>query len=289
MRSAARTQKLPRKLLPTLRQFSDLDILVATWDYHFRVAELLASHGWRLTSDYGWGKTFMDVTGRIRLDVHERVADREIPVSINFNRIWKRCLVISLLGASVRTFAPSDLLIILCVQLAKDAAPNKNGIPDRIPLIKVCDIAELLTSRQHIDWKWVFREAGRLGILRIVYVGIRTACDLLRIDVPKEVLQKKEATQSLDSLVTHVGECVLGRIGRGYSHPELLEERRYYSEMLERAWDRVHMRHVYWVTPNVLDYSFLRLPRRLFPLYYLVRPIRIVCKYMRREWAPPSS
>jgi hypothetical protein len=258
-----------------LRLFDDLDILVHKWDYHFTVSELLAAHGWRLRSDYGWERSFVDATGRIGLDVHEGITHRVMPFRLSFDRVWKRCVTVSISGINVRTFTPSDLLIILCVQMAKDVAAHQ------IQLNKICDIAELVRSHQDIHWPWVLQEARRLGALGMLHVGLRTTTELLGIALPKEILQKNQAVHNLSSLVTHVRECVLGGTESGYSRPELLHAPRFLSEVRERVQDRVNHKYASLITTNIYDYSFVRLPRELFLLYYIVRPIRLIYKYGR--------
>ena len=258
---------------PILRVFNDLDILVHTWDYHFRVDTLLASHGWRRCSDYGWQRGFVDVSGQVFLDVHEGITHREIPFQLSFNRAWKRCDTVSISGSKLRTFSPSDLLMILCVQIAKDVAANK------IQLNKICDLAEFIRSHQDIDWEWILREARRLGVQTILYLGLHTAAELLDMPLPKDILQKGQAIKHISSLITHVRECIIGVTENTYSHPELLNKSRFHAEVRERIRDRVDPKYTYLISTNSYDYSFVRLPRALFLLYYVVRPIRLICKY----------
>ncbi len=211
------------------------------------------------------------------LDVHEGITHRQMPFRLGFNRVWKRCVTVSIAGTSVRTFAPSDLLLILCVQLAKDVAVHK------IQLNKICDIAELVRSQQDMDWKWVLRKARSLGALGMLHVGLRSAAELLGIAVPKDVLQKSQTVQSLNALVTHVRECVLGSTESEYIRPELLHASRFHAEVRERIRDRVDPKYIYLITPNTYDYAFVRLPRAWFSLYYVLRPIRLIYQYGRRK------
>jgi hypothetical protein len=262
-----------------LRWFADLDILVHQWDYHFRVTDLLVSHGWQFTSDLGWERTFKDASGGVQLDVHEALTHDQMPLRLDFDDAWKRCAEVVISGKPVRTFAPSDLLIVLCVQLAKDASEARP-----LPLMKVCDIAELVRSHRSIDWKWVTREAGRLGALHMVYLGLRTASDLLGVNLPRNVWEKTQEFPQLTSLVTHVRERVLGGVDNVYSRPDLLDGARWQSEIRERRRDkdRAIRGIAYGVTPNSYDYSYVRLPRALFSLYYLLRPIRLIDKCGRQ-------
>lgn len=151
------------------------------------------------------------------------------------------------------------------------------------PLSKICDIAELVRGDQSVEWRWVIQEASRRGALRILYLGLRTAADLFGIAFPKDIWQKSDAFPQINSLATHVRERVLGGNDNGYSRPELLNGSLWYSEVRERLRDKnkVVRFFVRAIAPDGNDYSFVRLPRALFSLYYVVRPIRLLGKYGR--------
>lgn len=262
-----------------LRSYSDLDILVDEWDYRFRIVDLLMSHGWQVTNDFGWEIAFKDASGSVHLDVHVGFTHQEMPFHVDFNQIWKRCTTISIGGKVVSTFSPSDMLIVLCIQLAKDAGEWR-----RPPLIKICDIAELVRRHQTIDWALTTRTAKSVGALRVLYLGILVAHDVLGINLPPEILEEGKARLTSTSLINHVRERVLGKSGNRYSRPELLNGSRWHAEIRERFRDRnklVRKLH-YAVTPNIYDYSFAWLPKSLFSLYYLVRPVRLIVKYARK-------
>lgn len=258
------------------RTFSDLDVLVHKLDFHLRVHKLFISKGWQLSKNFAWEKTFRGASGRVGVDVHKSVTHRQMPFKQNFERLWQRYEMVSLLGKMVITFSPADLLIILCVQMAKDASAN------RICLAKICDISELIRKHQDLDWGLVTEEASKLGVLHILYLGLMTTRYLLGTIIPIEVLQKAQAVPKVATHVTHVTQCILGGVESVYSHPELLNRSHFHSEIRERLRDRFDPKYLYYITPNEYDFKFLPLPKNYFPLYYLVRPIRLICKYIRK-------
>ncbi len=259
-----------------LRQFSDLDLLVHIWDFHFSAQDLLIAHGWRRISDYGWETGFVDATGRVSVDLHQGITDSGMPFKLGFERLWRRRASCSLAGALIPTLAPSDALIILSVQLAKDAGTN------RVRLVKLCDIAELVRAPASLDWDRTIDEARRLGCLYILFLGLRAVHEVLDVTLPDQVSRKIHAVPKLASVATHIKECLFyGAAGR-YSRPELFARCRFHLEVRERRCDRLDPKYLYAITPNLFDYRFVRLPRSLFFLYPLVRPIRLFCKYGRR-------
>ncbi len=259
-----------------LRQFTDLDILVHTWDFYFRAQDLLIAHGWRRVSDYGWESGFMDAGGRTVLDLHQAITDSGMAFDPGFERLWKRRTSIALAGATIPAFAPSDGLLILCAQLAKDVGTH------RVQLAKLCDIAELVRDGADLDWDRSIAEARRLGCLHILLFGLRAVNEILGASLPDRVLRHIDAAPKLGSVVTHIKECLsYGAAGR-YSRPELFTRARFNAEIRERWRDRLDPKYAYAVTPNVFDFRYVRLPRALFFLYAAVRPIRLVLKYGRR-------
>lgn len=262
-----------------LRSFCDLDVLVGSaWDYRIHLPDVLRSEGWTLLSDIGHECTFANAGGDVHLDVHHALtAQRVMPFRVNFDAIWKRCTLVPFMGASARIIAPSDMLIMLCVQLAKDTGDE--AMSPR--LIKVCDIAELVASHPNLDWPSAVREARRLGVLRILCVGVASARQLLGTSLAADVLPLCNTIPRLDSLVMHVEERILsGRVGP-FTRPELLKRAAWHSEIRERVTDRSALRSFMHraVVPSSLDYGFVRLSsKRLFPLYAAVKPIRLAAK-----------
>jgi len=60
------------------------------------------------------------------------------------------------------------------------------------------------------------------------------------------------------------------------------ETRAFYWRVRERRCDRVRGFARALFTPNAADWQLVRLPDRLYALYYLIRPLRLVAKYGAR-------
>lgn len=258
-----------------LRAFCDLDVLVdRIREYRVHVPEVLRSDGWTMIGDNGYECTFANASGDIHLDVHHALTpQRLMPLRLNFGDIWRRCTNVAFIGTTARTPAPPDLLIMLCVQLAKDTGDERMSPR----LIKVCDIAQLIDRHADLDWPLTLREARRLGALRMLFVGVGAARKLFGTALPNDVLQRCQAIPRFDSLVSHVEERVFfGRVGR-FSRPELLSRATWHAETRERALDRSSLRSLVHrvIVPIHLDYAFVKLPATLFPLYFAVKPVRL--------------
>jgi hypothetical protein len=264
-----------------LRQFGDLDVWVHPWDYHLTVPGLLARHGWSQVSDYGFERGYRDAGGDTVLDVHRSLTySRSMPVSLRFEDALTRCREVSVCGRSAKTLAPADLLLALCVQLAKDTAEERRGPP----LAKVCDIAELLRNQPTLDWNGLVQEARGVGVLKVVCLGLAVAAQLLEAPMPARIGRECGRFAELDSLVRHVEERIFHDEVQTYSRPALLDASAWNAAIRERFRDRNRAAVAltqFVFAPNEYDYAFVRLPKRMAPLYRIVRPIRLGIKRAR--------
>lgn len=261
-----------------LRQFGDLDIWVHRWDYHRSVPEILARSGWTPFADYYHERSFRHADGDVVLDVHRWLTpQRMMPFSPSFVAMLGRGADVEVAGRRVRTLDPRDLVIVLCVQLAKDVIDDHTP-----PLIKVCDIAELVRRHRDLDWTATMREARRLGVRNVVCLGLMVARRLLGSPVPAEFEAACANFPGLGSLARHVEERIFDEGAGPYSRPELLEPAAWNAALRERYRDRTSAiialtRFV--LVPNEYDYAFVRLPKRLDRLYEVARPVRLFAKH----------
>ncbi|MEB3342867.1 nucleotidyltransferase family protein [Okeania sp.] len=250
-----------------LRQFSDLDILVHKQDIN-RAKQLLTSHKYQLTKELFWESHFISEGGRVNIDLHQAITPKYFSFPVDFNELWKRLQPVSLVNRTIFTFSSEDSLLILCVYIAKDCWDKRER------LIQVCDIAELL-RHQKIDWELLIEQATKLGITRIVLLGLLLANQLLGTALPEEILSKIQAEPTVKLLATQVCEWLFHKT----DSPNVGFERKlFYLKVRERLEDIIPLLD-YWITPSQTDRDFFLLPNSLSFLYYLVRQIRLVGKY----------
>lgn len=258
-----------------LRQFCDLDILVRQQDV-LAAKDLLISQGYRLDDEWGWECNLISQDGRISVDLHQAITPNDFPVSIYFDDLWKGVKSVSLAGINVLSLSPEDLLLILCINIARDSWQ------DRERLVQICDVAEVIRVYQEMNWEQIIKRASQLNSLRMLFLGLLLAHDLLGANLPEEVLKRVQAEQIVKSLASLVCKwlfCQAENPTRGR------EKKLFYFQVRERFQDRVpylaHLVHLL-IAPSETDRAFLPLPTSLSFLYYLIRPIRVVIKLMLR-------
>lgn len=260
-----------------LRQFSDLDIFIHERDIQ-RVRDLLISQGYKpeiqLTSsketiflrsqrDY----KFFRNDGRVIVEIQWGITQRYFPLFLDSRCLWERLELISFDGRNVKTFSPEDMLLILCL----------HGFYHCWNQVKwICDIAELIHGNKEMHWIRMIQQARTQGSERILFLGLLLARNLLKTDLPEKVLQEVKADPKIELLAAQLCEWLCK--GLDYAPGDI----KYFLFHI-KIWKRFQGKIRYCIglatTTNAADWRKLPLPPLLFPLYYLLRPIRLLKKY----------
>jgi hypothetical protein len=260
-----------------LRQFSDLDIFVSREEVE-KASDLLRLRGYRKEHelDDATQAAFLKVErehmfirqdDEVYLDLHWGFVPTYFPTRLEAEALWSGLTPISLGDKEVLSFAPEDLLLILCLNAAHEGWDA---------LVRFCDIAELIRAYPDLDWEQVTKRAVRARARRLLFLGLALAQDLLEAHLPDEV--NKSLAQ----------EQAVRRVARNVRRELFLDKREAgpVSQILKpaRALDRLSDRARFYlrlgVTPTAEDWTFVKLPGRLRFLYYLTRPVRLARKYL---------
>ena len=220
----------------TLRQFSDLDLLIQSSDLP-RIKSALAELGFepgvqlapREEREYvesGYEYAFDCAHGRNLVEVQWRILPRFYCVDFDVNGFFERAITFSLGGTTLRTLCAEDLLIVLCVHAAKHAWQQLSWL---------CDIAELAKS-QDIDWDVIQDHAKRLGVQRIVAISFFLAHKLLEARLPEIVQTQVRKDDSIEKLA---GEILPIIVAGADTDPESI----FYIWLMIRVRERWRDRH----------------------------------------------
>jgi len=265
-----------------LREFIDLDVLVRKQDVP-RANELLISLGYRRYDPEGdsvqeltraqedallyfWKEyNYVHPDLGIMVELHWAIIERDYALRLDPEELWGRLKQISLGGRPVLTLSQEDLLLILCIH-------GCHHLWERLSWI--CDVAQLIhRHNEEIDWQQLIEQARRLGSERMLFLGLFLASDLLGATLPKEVLQRVEA----DPVVKALAKQMRGWLFREPGRPlPLFEDKIFQLRLRERQQDKILLGFHMVMTPSIADLTLLSLPRALFPLYYMLRPIRMI-------------
>jgi hypothetical protein len=268
------------------RQASDdLDILVH-WHDFVRAKNVLLSHGFREWMILDWKSHLHRPVDKLEIDLHHSFTPTWYGFSLDFDEIWDRRKSFVLSGTSLPCFCLEDLIIALCLDLAKDTAQRRF-----VPLLKLCDIAGLLKAECHVNWNGLLNYARQKGVLGPISFGIRTVGSLFDISVPnnidanlvispidgKERLQIFAAFLQNNTVFSSKNSQFARSMREAFVIVSLHDRIRHKIRTVLR---QIQLRR--YLTPSSSDIMYISLPRYLHFLYYLVRPIRIAIKYFSR-------
>lgn len=174
-----------------MRSFCDLDILVSEKDVA-RVLKIMPELGYRAefsltpaqearylrsTCEYN----FHHDRNRIWVEIHWQVIPPRLGLAFEFDRLWYRAGFLTVGGSQLRVLSREDELLVLSVHGFKH-------LWDRLKW--VCDVANLLSSPEELDWAYTLREAERIGAMRVVLVAVSLANQMFQSCLPDPIRLK---------------------------------------------------------------------------------------------------
>ena len=261
----------------TLREFEDLDIVLRQRDMA-KANDIVTSLGyapkfpWILSPGAAASLVpgeynYREKSHRMMVELHTEVTLRHFPVPPDLDDLARRLVPVALSGHEVRTFAPEDVLPILCIHGSKD-------FWERISWI--ADIAELVQAYPQLDWDVVLRRAESWHAQRMLHLGLALAAGLLDASLPEKILSRVREDRVATSVASEVIQRLLRREERRFDAAGRFRFRRRMVQGALAGW-RYSIRLA--VIPAEEDWLMVRLPRPLAPLYVALRPLRLLRKY----------
>ncbi len=176
---------------PTLRQFSDLDLLVRHRDV-LRAAQVMQDAGFAAEISLGAaavGKIpgqflFTRAASHAIVELHTERTLRYFPRPLPLELFFARRAPVPLDGRMVPALSSEDTLVFICVHGSKHFWER---------LMWIADVAALVTRHSALDWPQAFAVARETGTTRMVHLGLLLATDVFAIHLPKAVLAEVRA------------------------------------------------------------------------------------------------
>ncbi len=217
------------------RQFGDLDVLVPRRDFP-AACDLLRAQGYRpyfpLPDDPAalfarCEHAFVRPRGEVCIDLHWALLEEYFGAARDPASLWDRSVPVALGGGRVRTPAPEDALLHLCVH---GAGHNWRRLD------WVADVAGLGRVLSEPEWFDLLARAKRLGARRMLLLGIRVAAWTYGLEMPAVLEHAIDADRTATALAVRAcrrlfdEDAAPGRQSPGY----LLRA-------LDRAGDRARL------------------------------------------------
>lgn len=249
------------------RHFQDLDIIVDESALPQATGAIL-SEGYQSGFEWEWEHSFVRDDLRISVDVHWAFAHQSLRFDLPFEDVWRRRRIVTINHTSLATLGKEDTLIVQCINAAKD---------DWSSLGQIFEIGQIVA--QNLDWTNLLEQTESVGCQRIVLLGLSLTSQLFAAPLPAAAAKLIHSDSDSQALSTEIA----GRlIQASETNNKVMQLDRLHARSRERLRERLpHYRRMlrHTVMPNEKDFEFLSLPRVLFPLYFVVRPIRLVYKY----------
>ncbi len=261
-----------------LRQAGDMDFFVRAADVK-KIKGAVCDLGYKprvkipenAEADYiasGYEATFDSAAGKNLLELQWALQPRFYAVDYDMEGLFQRARAATVAGRSAKTPSPEDLLIVLSVHAAKHVWAR---------LIWLCDIAQIL-KRDRVDWDWIQAKVRALGVERILHISLLLTNRFLGSEIPVALEEAVRRDKAAQGLAKEIAVSVAG----GISYEE---EKLSYFRLMTRLRERRIDRWRFWwrlaFTPGPGEWTAIKLPRPLFPLYRFVRLARLAARFTR--------
>ncbi len=271
-----------------LREFGDLDLLVPASAVQ-RTAAVLEERGFRphrsLTPAqertllrHACSREYVRSADRAIVEVHWALSGSRGGVPLTVDELLEAAESFDLCGFPVRTLHPHHLVLVL-------ASHGARHMWERVEWL--CAFAQL-TRSDRIDWAETLEMAARRGMRRSVLLGLRLSEMLLDAPFPEAARRALHADPRIESLAATAREHLFSRADP-WSFSLGLPFHRFQLAVRERVKDRLRYVMTSFIVPEKEDYAALSLPAALFPLYYVLRPFRLMAGYARRLSSEAAS
>jgi len=221
------------------RQVWDIDLLVCASDFT-PSCNLLLSQGYQVRETFDREQAFFHPQKNLEVDLHWGITPIYFPIPIDFEQFWQRKQTVTLAHTPLDTFSPEDLLLILCVQVAKDCWERRQHLEH---LAKVCDIAELLTHTPQLNWQYILNQAQAWDAMTILYFGLALAQGLLAAPLPHSICAEIQSRPRVQTLTRQVCEQLFGDIDTTFAPDQnslldvklRLRQLQFYLKLRDRA------------------------------------------------------
>ena len=143
-------------------------------------------------------KEYCFVSGPFTVEPHWSITARRFPFNIDYPALWTRARKVEFNNSKLLTFAPEDMLLVLCVCGSK-------GKWHRAQM--VADVAEAVRRWPDLDWNTCFDRAQSSGSTRMLRLGLHLAHTLLAAPLPHHVIEHIGEDRGVPAIAAKVTKC----------------------------------------------------------------------------------
>ena len=200
---------------------------------------------------------------RMTVEIHWAALPRYFSFELPFEKLWRDRRAVSISGHKFPTLFAEDLLLLIAAHGAKHLWSSPKW---------TCDLAWAIHEFSEVEWEQVEGQARQKGGLRMLRVGALLAARLFAASPQPEWLACLQTDSVADRLAREIECSLLQSVEDDSPFPEPLGRK---LRLRERRLDQIRYLQRSLLTPSSRDCRWISLPPPLFPLYRLVRPLRL--------------
>jgi len=280
-----------------LREFTDLDLLIQACDA-LNTRDVLIRNGYvldsavqsdtdaALTHSRNRQISFVKGNREFTVDLHWGVLHETFPFQLEVGQLFESALVESHERISFLSLSAEHLLLFLCAHGTKHCWSNLRWL---------CDVACHIQSNPNLDWDLCIRLAKPPGCELVFKHSLLLIGQVLGLELPVPIRQYASHDTKAQSLAK-TAQRFLFRQNDDCSR--YLDDRSRYLGVLRyrlafakgwRWYNGAAMVLGRAFVPNEADWRCVRLPRPLYFLYYLIRPIRLAVERLPLRRVPRNE
>jgi hypothetical protein len=257
-----------------LRPFSDLDLLISREQVHaaeIAVKELGYEGEFAIPPQHRerWLKQQCELSfrraGATRLELHWDIAHPHFAHDTGVDGFWARLTTVQIGDTILPNFSPRDLLFTLIVHGTRHAWSR---------IMWLVDVAELLRKEPAIDWEEFWRNANLRGAARMMATGLVLVRRVFGVSVSNAATERAYSDEAALTLADQVIAHWSGSLKQAKNsdlEPTALWRHRWIIRTKENRSQRLVYRRRVMMMIGDEEFSLVRLPRLLAPLYNVVR------------------
>jgi hypothetical protein len=264
---------------PALRQSCDIDLVIHRSDLQ-AVRHRLLERGYQEARPVPPAQRDLVLTNRYSLafvgpgalliEVHWAFTNRDVAFPLGLEQFAGRLVGVDLGGHEVRSFAPQDLLLLLCVHGAKHRW-------DRLEW--VAGIAELLRRLSDSEIEETSERARFLECGRTLLLGLELARRYGDRTLPMAVAQRIERDPAVPKLADDAGQLLANEhyTPESASASKSLSHDLFHYRLREGLRERVRFLLYRWTTPSrPEEWRTITVWGRVVALHRLTRPFQVI-------------
>jgi hypothetical protein len=266
----------------TQRQYADIDILLCNAKELFYSGELLIKSGYafdyslKFLKNKALLKIFKDVTfanSRVSLELHWKLFEDKFIQNNHANKFDFNAYFCEINGYMIRTLELDSLLFYLCIHGSKHFWERVEWIVDIDRLVRRNDI---------IDWVKIDSCAKVMKTDVMLYLGLALTHQLFDTPLPDWILNKIKKNHKVEKLVSLINEEFVNNPIIQVYEEKISWKYISMSSMIHDNWIlamKTFFKNIFQI--KVEDVYLVNLPWYITPLYYVIRPFRLLKDYIK--------